>query len=50
MFSLGKCRAETGDISGKPKAGETIITPWGTNVATPVYPMAVSTAAAISLA
>lgn len=47
-FTLGKCRANWRAIAGNPKTIEIEITPYYTNAASPVLPITVSTASAIT--
>ncbi len=47
-ITLGKCLVLPGKISGNPKQMSVKIVPWHTGGVTPVYPLAINTASAIS--
>lgn len=47
-FTLGKCRAEWVSIGGDPADIEVLLTPWATPGETPVNPIAINTASAIT--
>lgn len=47
-FTLGKCRVELVSIGGEIKDAEILITPWATPGASPVLPLAINTASAIT--
>lgn len=47
-FTMGKCRVEPGPVSGDPATREVVITPWYTAGGSPVTPISVNTASAIT--
>jgi hypothetical protein len=47
-FTLGKCRVECVGVAGSPKTIDVLITPWYTAGVSPVSPIAINTASAIT--